>query len=137
MSGTLTTGFRRRILDYIFRDVPLGFDELDVALTLRVPSANAAVSQLNEPVGMSYARARIALASPNWLTTAGGEMANAGLLYFPTATGNWGVINGWAWVSVEASPIVLAVGTIVQPYRTDAGKRLMIGVQQMSVALYD
>lgn len=137
MSGTLTTGFRRRILDHVFRGVPLGTPGFDIALTRRVASANAAVSQLDEPTGLGYARPRITLDTTDWLLTLAGEVANAADVFFPVASGTWGTVAGWAWVSVETSPIVCAVGTLVQPYRIISGQRPKIGPQQMSAALYD
>lgn len=137
MSGMLTTAYRRRILDHHFRGTALGFTHFGVALTRKVPSANAAASQLDEPVGMSYARLSLALGAANWAMTLAGEAANDDLLYWPTATGTWGVMTGWAMVTVEATPMVAAVGQLVVPWRVISGIRPYLPASGLAVGLYD
>lgn len=135
MSGTLTTGFRKRMLQHVFSGTALGFTDLQVALTKRVPSANSSPSQLDEPVGLAYARQTLALGS--WANSISGEVGNPAIIYFPVATGTWGVLNGWALVTVEATPIVAAVGQLVTPYRVISGIRPYIPILGLAVGLYD
>ena len=137
MSGTLTVAFRSRLLRHIFMDEDLGFIQFELALTKKVPSSNASPTQLDEPIGMSYARQPIALGDLNWDMSLSGEATNSGTLYFPTATGNWGVLTGWALITDEDTPIVAAVGSLVQPYRVLTDIRPYLPVGGLVVGLHD
>jgi len=137
MSGTWTLPFRRRLLSTVFLDEPLGFTDFQLCLTRRVPAANADLSQLDEPTGMGYSRQQFSVGSANWQLSAAGEVVNKGLLYFSTATGTWGVMTGWALISVEATPMVCAVGTLAEPYRVVAGIQPYVPVGGLAVGLYD
>jgi hypothetical protein len=137
VSGTLTTPFRKRVLRHVFEGTPLGFTQFKLAATKRVPSSNASPNQLDEPVGMAYARATLPLGDSYWNLTISGDEANSGLVYWPTATGTWGVLNGWALVTDEATPIVAAVGQMVVPYRVVAGIRPYVPVSGLVVGIYD
>lgn len=136
MSGTLTVPFRKRLLEHVFRGTPL-FGSMKIALTRKAPSANSSVAQLDEPVAMGYARQTIGLDTASWALTISGEVGNVNQIYFPTATGTWGVLTGWALISVEASPIVCAVGTLVTPYRAVATRRVYVPPNGLVVGLYD
>lgn len=137
MSGTLTVAFRTRLLRHVFLSEALGFVQLYAALTRQVPSTNASPGQLDEPVGMAYARVPIALGAANWGMALSGEAILNGLLYFPTATGNWGLMSGWALVTDEGSPIVAAVGKLVQPYRVLTGIRPFLPIASLGIGLHD
>lgn len=137
MSGTLTTAYRRRMLDHHFRETAKGFAQFKAHLTRKVPSANAAVSQLDVPVGMAYAPVVIPFGAAHWAMTLSGEAATNDVLYYANATGTWGVMTGWALVTDEASPMVAAVGQLVVPYRVIAGIRPYLPLAALAIGLYD
>lgn len=121
MSGVISDYFRRLMLERTFHGTPLPFTQVEVALTRRLPLSNSAVAQLDEPIGGGYRRSNaVTINATNWPLR-----ASDGLIYNGTAIGwpldctvSWGVISGWAVVSIHATnPQVLAVGSLPKPVR--------------------
>lgn len=137
MSGTITTAYRRRILEHHFRETDKGFTQFKVHLTRKVPSANAAPTQLDVPVGGAYAPVILPFGAAHWAMSLSGEAVSDDLLYYPTATAVWGVMTGWALVTDEASPMVAALGQLVVPYRVVIGIRPFLPLTALALGLYD
>lgn len=144
MSGVTTLTFRQELLAQRFLGIEPVWDQFEVALTRRVPTTNSSVDQLDEPVGAAYARQQFALSSSNFSLINENEIGNNGLLYFPTATGAWGSIHGWAVISQKVGawppgtgPKVMAVGTLNEPIRVVSGVRPYLGPGSIVFGLYD
>lgn len=144
MSGVTTLAFRQELLKQRFLGIAPVWDQFEVALTRKVPTTNSAVDQLDEPVGLGYARQQFALSSANFAMINDNEVANTGTLYFPLATGSWGTIHGWAIISHKLTawapgtePLVMAVGTLNEPIRVVTNIRPYLGPGSLVFGLYD
>lgn len=138
MSGVASLVLRRDLIAHYFRGTALPYTQLQFALTRRIPPANAAANQLDEPVGLSYARVSTVFpSSVVWLGGPSDEMTLNVALLFPTATGTWGTINGWAMVSNGATPLVLATGQVPRPLRVISGIRPRLPIGAVSFSLLD
>lgn len=121
MSGQSTTWFRQQRLQETFRRVALPFTQVQIALTRKVPAANADINQLDEPGPNGYARVTYPFNAASWTLANGTEMVNASRIVFPRASGTgWGMLNGFVLIAVGPNRTV-AVGTLVQPLRCVGG----------------
>lgn len=106
MAGSFKDAFEVKILDAIFRTntgvtvetaLGLGADKLYIGLYTTTPSDSAAGTEVT---GGSYARVEIDrnLTGAQWDAPAGSPTttSNSVVLNFPTATANWGTVNGMA-----------------------------------------
>lgn len=134
MSGVTTLAFRQELLQQRFLGIAPSWSTLAIALTRRVPTTNSSVAQLDEPFGNAYARVNLALGDPDWDLINDNEVANSGTLYFPSATGSWGTIHGWAAIGGTR---VVAVGTLNSPLRVVSGVRPYLGPGDIVFGMYD
>lgn len=144
MSGVTTVAFRRELISQRFLGFVPEWNNFEIALTRKVPTTNSDVSQLDEPVGLAYARVQIAIVSSNFVLVNQQEVYNTGTLFFPTASGFWGTVHGWAIISQKLTawspgkgPEVMAVGTLQEPLKVVAGVRPKLGPGAIAFGLYD
>lgn len=137
MSGSASLSLRQDLISDRFLGIQPVYTGLLLALTRKVPTTNSSVNQLDEPVGLGYARITVPLGSAAWQLINGAEVVNTGTYYFPTATGLWGTIHGWALISTPGAALVKAVGTFNEPYRVVSGIRPFIGPADISFGAYD
>jgi hypothetical protein len=111
--------------------------ELEVALTLAVPPANATEDQLSEPAaGTSYARQTYPLTSVQWAPTGFGDLYNTLKISYPQVMSPiWGMLSGWALVDPVSGQCV-NVGALLEPIATQTGMvpfldpgTLVLGIQ--------
>ena len=114
------------------------YTAFQLALTLDFPPLNADVTQLNEPpTGVGYARVAVPYNTANWTPSGFREITQALDINFPTATGYWGNLYGWALMTTEATPNMVALGNLVTPLRVITGIQPMIPAGSISLGLYD
>lgn len=123
---SLSPWFKDELLKVYFHKPSYSPDhfKLQVALTRKIPPANASVSQLDEPPSIfAYSRRGLVLNSTNWGLTTMNEITNLVEILWFESTGDWGVLTGWALVTADASGIgtfverVAATGKLAQPIR--------------------
>ncbi len=142
MSGVISDYMRREMLKRGFQTAyALPFTQVEIALTRRLPLANSAPAQLDEPIGGGYRRSNVVtLNETNFpLRVTDGLIYNATSISWPMdCTVPWGTISGWAVISIHATtPQVLAVGTIAKPMRFIAGQRPFLPVNSIAFELTD
>lgn len=125
MSGSATYSMRNDMIGKYFLGVTLPWTQFHLCLTRKVPTTNSFPAQLDEPpAGVGYARVVLSVGLTDWEVQGNALIINKNSIYFPTATGFWGAINGWALVSVESDGgRCKAVGTLNTPLKVTAGIR--------------
>lgn len=139
MSGVITPNFSAELLKGYFHGYNPSYP-VEIALTRRVPVANAGTNQLDEPLGGGYRRSNtVALNAANWpLVSPDNQVYNAVAIDWPLdCTVGWGTINGWAILSTGASPMVLVVGEFNTPTRFTPGMRPRIAANVLTFGLFD
>lgn len=134
MSGATSLAFRQQLLGNRFLGTAITWTAVGIALTRRVPTTNSSIDQLDEPVGLGYARVSIPIGASDWDQINDNEVANQNVVYFPTATGLWGAIHGWAAIGGAS---VIATGTLNDPLKVIAGIRPYLPAGAISFGLYD
>lgn len=137
MSGASTLGYRADQVKAVWHRQLPSWSSVLVCLTRRVPSSNAAPDQLDEPVGLGYARVTVAVSAANWPLQNSTEVGNGIAIVFPEATGLWGDVAGWAVLSAETTPKTLAVGTLAEPVRVSAGIQPVVQPGAIVFGVYD
>lgn len=69
-------------------------------------------SDLDEPIGMAYARVAITNNSSNWSESADGLKTNAQDIVFPQATGTWGTMRYWAICTAATGGQIISWGVM-------------------------
>lgn len=100
---------------------PLG--TLWLALTVAPLQASDDGDSLSELVAPSYTRVGIGALDEYWTLTSHGVLSNATPVYWPAASGEWGLVTGWALCTEATSGLVIAGSPFM-----DA---IHIGVQQV------
>lgn len=142
MSGVISDYMRRELLKRGFQpEYTLPFSQFEVALTRRLPLANSAVAQLDEPIGGGYRRSNVVTmnATNLPLRVTDGLIYNATPISWPLdCTVAWGTITGWAVISIHATaPRVLAVGDVIKPVRFIPGQRPYLPANSIAFELSD
>jgi hypothetical protein len=115
-----------------WKSIPL----MNIALTVVVPSPNDSIAQLVEPVGGGYAQCAYATDPGRWTVSDNCEYWNTYTTTFAVATGDWGVINGFALLDTPRGQVI-AVGALDTPYRVLPGMIPKIGPGAICLGIYD
>jgi hypothetical protein len=91
------------------------------------------VSSGTEVSGGSYARLGIANVPANFTAAASRSKSNAADLAFPTATGSWGTIVGYALFDAPTGGNMLYRGTLLGPVTITTGDVLSIRTGQLTI----
>lgn len=138
MSGVSTLELRRAMLLQFFRGEDPPWTYVQVALTRKVPATNAADGQLDEPIGGGYDRADYGFDYTRWTLNNDNEITNNTNIVWPVCTVAWGVMHGWAILGpTSGGSLVLAVGTLVEPYRVVPGIQPIAAANSLTFGLYD
>ena len=150
MSATLTPHGRGLLLTAVFcPELYTPPSSLFMALTRNVPVDNDEPDLLDEPVDPDtglplggYGRLDLgSLNIDNWAFTGFSEVYNWNPYVWPAATGEWGLMQGWAILDsdVIGEGFVIAVGEQPEPYQIlSAGDRPPpIDVGGLAIGLYD
>lgn len=136
MSGTASAFLRDAMVRQVFRGETL-ITTVWVALTRRVPEANADGSSLDEPIGGLYSRVQIPLGPTYWGLTGFNEVYNIADVVFPTAANYWGLMMGYALCTAASGGDTLAVGSIANPLRVDIGIIPKVKAGGLIIGLFD
>lgn len=108
-----------------------------VALCLSVPMAGDDGTDLEEPVDPTYyARQEYGRGEAWWTMTGRGTVENTVEVVFgPSLTVDWGLINGWALCTAATAGEIVEFGEVTNPYRVIHGPEatVTIGVGTMSM----
>ncbi len=126
---------REAIVQQIFRQETL-LNTVWVALTRRVAEANAPGSSLDEPA-FGYSRVQVPFGTDHWGLTGYSEVYNLNPVDFPTPTGPWGLIQGYALVTHSNGGQTIATGPLVNPQRVNFGFNPIIAASGIVFGLSD
>jgi hypothetical protein len=74
-----------------------------------------------EPTGGSYARVAVPNTAATFPAASAGTKSNAGVITFPTATGNWGTIHSLFVADATSGGNVLAMADLTSPKTINSG----------------
>lgn len=86
-----------------------------------------------EVSGGGYARLAITNNNTNWPTAVSGEKSNGAALAFPTASGDWGDVAGWAIYDAASGGNLLFVGTLSTPRTVLNGDTINFPIGSVSI----
>lgn len=107
-----------KILNYVFSKAAFTQPTIWVGLSTADPTDND--SGLAEPVGNGYARVQTSAAK--WAAWAAGEITNAAVITFATASGSWGTLTYAVLFDAETSGNVLGSGALTAPTAITTGQ---------------
>ena len=141
--GQISEYFRGELLKQGFnRDTYTPpYNQFEVAAVTQVPPLNVDVADLVEPVGNAYARATIPYNTASWTFNNFCEMQSAVDIVFPSATGFWGSIEAYVFLTSNSgssiTKYVACISRLVVPLRVTSGIQPAIQAGGVLFGLYD
>jgi len=116
-------------------DSAVSIDSFYVALLTDLPDKNITDSALlSEPSGSGYGRVSYQSGYANWSSSVG-VFYNANDIVFPTPTGDWGRIVGWALCDSAGIGNVIAVGALTPESSVSAYSNVYIPATSLRLKL--
>lgn len=124
--------WENEILDHIFgKGSYTAPANIFVALSTADPTDDA--SGIAEPSGNAYAR--VSTVPADWNAAAAGEITNANLITFPTATGDWGTVTHAALYDAASGGNMLAHGVLTSAPAVATNNTPRFAAGELEVAL--
>ena len=106
--GSFSNYWENKLLNHIFGKDSLTPPVIYLGLSTAEPAEDG--TGLTEPSGNAYQR--VQTSASDWNVSAGGSLDNAGDIFFPMATGNWGTITHFALFDAATGGNMLAYGKL-------------------------
>lgn len=137
MAGRVSVFGAQALLTSFFSQVVEPPPSLYLALIPEVaPTPYLAGDELEEVIGMGYARAEIPNDIASWSNASQPFVVANGIdVPFMAATGDWGQIRYWALCNAPDAGYVYATGEIEQPLTISNGDQVVIAEGALSISL--
>jgi hypothetical protein len=109
--GSFSNYWENTILNHLFGKGSYAPATIFVGLSTSNPGEDGA--GLNEPSGNNYAR--LETTASDWSSASNGSLANADMIDFNQATGNWGTVTHFALFDAASGGHLVAYGTLETP----------------------
>lgn len=132
--GSFSDFLELELLDHVFmKGAYTPPTNIHVALCTADPTDAGTGSTITEPSGGSYAR--VSTAGTDWDAAASGAIANATVIQFPQATGDWGTITHFALIDAASAGNMIGHGTLSVSKTVGSGDTAKFAIGELDVTL--
>ena len=133
MAGSLSDYAEAKVLDHLVGKTSYTMPTIWVGLSTSDPGDAETGGGVSEPVGNSYAR--VATDGDDWDAAADGAIANAEIITFLEASGDWGTITHFALFDAESGGNMIAHGNVDTSKGIDDGDTAKFSVGALDITL--